>query len=252
VLHAGHGEFPRAIFTPGTVEECFYLTSKAFEMADKYQGPMFLLTDQYLADSYRSVASFDIENSAKANPVRHVDISSPYKRFEITKNGISPRLFPGMTDNLIVGDSDEHTEDGHMTEDLSVRKQMVEKRLRKGEGILEEVIPPDFSGGENPDIILISWGSSKGAVQEAAASLRSDGKKVATLHFSQVWPLNPIQFMNHLEGAGQVISIESNATGQFSRLIRRETGFYIKRNILRYDGLPLTPEYILRDLKEAR
>jgi 2-oxoglutarate ferredoxin oxidoreductase subunit alpha len=252
VLHAGHGEFPRAIFTPGTVEECFYLTSKAFEMADKYQGPMFLLTDQFLADSYRAVIPFDIENSAKANPAKHIDISSPYKRFEITESGISPRLFPGMTGNLVVGDSDEHTEDGHITEDLSVRKQMVEKRLRKGEGILGEVIPPDFRGEDNPDILLISWGSSKGAVQETADFLRSDGEKVATLHFSQVWPLSPSQFMGHIEGGRQVISIEGNATGQFARLIRRETGFHIKRKILRYDGLPLTPEYILRNLKEAR
>ena len=252
VLHAGHGEFPRAIFTPGTVEECFYLTSKAFEMAEKYQGPMFLLTDQFLADSYRAVAPFDIENSPTENPERPIDISSPYKRFEITENGISPRLFPGVTDNLVVGDSDEHTEDGHITEDLSVRKQMVEKRLRKGEGILEEVIPPDFRGEDASDILLISWGSSMGAVQEAAARLRSDGEKVATLHFSQVWPLSPGQFMNHLEGAHEVISIESNATGQFSRLIRRETGFHIKRKILRYDGLPLTPEYILEGLQQIQ
>jgi 2-oxoglutarate ferredoxin oxidoreductase subunit alpha len=157
-----------------------------------------------------------------------------------------------MTGNLVVGDSDEHTEDGHITEDLLVRKQMVEKRLRKGEGILGEVIPPDFSGEDNPDILLISWGSSKGAVQETADFLRSDGEKVATLHFSQVWPLSPSQFMGHIEGGRQVISIEGNATGQFARLIRRETGFHIKRKILRYDGLPLTPEYILRNLKEAR
>ena len=252
VLHAGHGEFPRAIFTPGTVEECFYLTSKAFEMAEKYQGPMFLLTDQFLADSYRAVAPFDIENSPKANPARPIDISSPYKRYEITENGISPRLFPGITDNLVVGDSDEHTEDGHITEDLSVRKQMVEKRLRKGEGILEEVIPPDFRGEDASDILLISWGSSMGAVREAAARLRSDGEKVATLHFSQVWPLKSSQFMNNLEGAREVIAIESNATGQFSRLIRRETGFHIKRKILRYDGLPLTPEYILEGLKQIQ
>jgi 2-oxoglutarate ferredoxin oxidoreductase subunit alpha len=174
--------------------------------------------------------------------------SLPYKRFTITESGVSPRLLPGTNEHLVVVDSDEHTEDGHITEDLSVRTLMVEKRLRKGESISSEVIPPEIQGEEEPDVLLVSWGSSKGAVQEAASILRSNGEKVATLHFSQVCPLVPEQFMEHLEKAQEVVSVEGNAFSQLARLIRRETGFHIKKKVLRYDGLPLTPESILREL----
>jgi len=250
VLHAGHGEFPRAIFSPGTVEQCFHLTRRAFELAERYQGPMFLLTDQFLADSYRAVAPFGVENLDTVRPGTGAVESMPYLRFAITESGISPRVFPGITKHLVVADSDEHTEDGHITEDPSVRRQMVEKRLRKGEGIRAEVIAPEMEGESNPDLLLVSWGSSKGAVGEAASRMRSTGEKVATLHFSQVWPLVPEQFMGHLDSARQVVCVEGNAIGQLARLIRRETGFQMKKKVLRYDGLPLTPESILRELNQ--
>jgi len=248
VLHAGHGEFPRAIFSPGTVEECFHLTRKALEVAERYHGPMFLLTDQFLADSYRAVEPFEVENLDPVRVSTEAVGLSPYLRYAITESGVSPRLFPGMSEHLVVADSDEHTEDGHITEDLSVRRQMVEKRLRKGKGIRAEVIPPDMEGQEKPDLLLVSWGSSKGAVREAASSIESNGEKVATLHFSQVWPLVPEHFMGYLEEAQQVVCIEGNVFGQLARLIRRETGFEIKKKVLRYDGLPHTPESILREM----
>jgi 2-oxoglutarate ferredoxin oxidoreductase subunit alpha len=250
ILHAGHGEFPRAIYAPGTVEECFHLTRRSLELAEKSQSPIFLLTDQFLADSYRAVMPFDVENlSAVRAGTSAFGSSSTYKRFSITEDGISPRLLPGMSRHLVVADSDEHTEDGHITEDLSVRIQMVEKRLRKGQLIKSEVIPPDVEGTQDPDLLLVSWGSTKGAVLEAASRLRSEGQKVTTLHFSQVWPLVPEQFMGRLEQAKEVICVEGNASGQFALLIRRETGFKIKDKVLRYDGLPFTPESILRELK---
>ncbi|HID30504.1 MAG TPA: 2-oxoacid:acceptor oxidoreductase subunit alpha, partial [Desulfobacterales bacterium] len=250
VLYAGHGEFPRAIFAPGTPEECFHLTRRSFELAERYQGPIFLLTDQFLADSYRAVTPFDVENLPPVRAGTEEVGSSPYVRFAITESGISPRLLPGMTEHLVVADSDEHTEDGHITEDLAVRVQMVDKRLRKEKGIRAEVVPPDIDGEESPDLLLVSWGSSKGAVKEAASLMRSDGERVATLHFSQVWPLIPEHFMSHLESAKQVVSIEGNALGQLARLIRRETGFEIKKQVLRYDGLPMTPESIIRQLRQ--
>ncbi|MDY6988619.1 MAG: 2-oxoacid:acceptor oxidoreductase subunit alpha [Thermodesulfobacteriota bacterium] len=251
VLHAGHGEFPRAVFAPGTVEDCFHLTRKAFELAERYQGPVFLLTDQFLADSFRALLPFDVEDLAPVHVGAQSPGSSPYRRFAITESGVSPRLLPGASDHLVVADSDEHTEDGHITEDLSVRTQMVEKRLRKGVEMSAETIPPDMEGPGNPDLLLISWGSSKGPVQEAASHMRSGGEKVAALHFSQVWPLVPSQFLGFLEAARQVVSIEGNAFGQLARLIRRETGFEIAEKVLRYDGLPLTPEYILRALNRS-
>jgi 2-oxoglutarate ferredoxin oxidoreductase subunit alpha len=147
-----------------------------------------------------------------------------------------------------VTDSDEHTEDGHLTEDLAVRAKMVEKRLAKLEGLRRDAIPPDYEGSESPELLLVSWGSTRGAVREAAAAIKANGVDAATLHFSQVWPLAPELFLSRLERAGSVVCVEGNAFGQLARLIRRETGFEIEERVSRYDGLPITPQYILRAL----
>ena len=176
------------------------------------------------------------------------DFPLPYRRYELTESGISPRLVPGMSEHLVIVDSDEHTEDGHITEDLGVRGEMVRKRLRKGESISAQVVPPRFDGIAAPDLLLVSWGSCQGSVAEAAQIMAAKGRRVATLHFGQVWPLVPEQFLGQLEAAGEVVVVESNATRQFARLIRRETGFHVKKHVLRYDGLPITPEYVIREL----
>ncbi|NOY52153.1 MAG: 2-oxoacid:acceptor oxidoreductase subunit alpha [Deltaproteobacteria bacterium] len=252
ILYAGHGEFPRAVFAPGDLEECFHLTRRAFGTAEKYQGPVFILTDQFLADSYRAVDPIDVTGLDGVEPGADPGgLELPYKRFAMTSNGISPRLLPGRSSHLVVADSDEHDEAGHITEDLSIRKRMVGKRLRKMKGLLREVIPPYYEGNDSPDLLLVCWGSAKGAVCEAAERLREEGRDAAVLHFSQLRPLDPGQFLGKLEGAQEVVSVEGNATGQFGRLLHRETGFEIKREILRYDGLPITPEYLLQVLKRV-
>jgi 2-oxoglutarate ferredoxin oxidoreductase subunit alpha len=249
VLHSGHGEFPRAIFAPGTVEDCFYLTRRAFDIAERYQTPAFVLTDQSLADAYRAVEPFDVENLAPIRAGATGDtIHAPYRRHAITEDGVSPRLLPGAGRHLVVTDSDEHTEDGHITEDLTVRARMVEKRLRKGHGIFRDVVAPHLVGDDRPDLLLVTWGSSRGAVVEAAETLRSSGRRTAVLCFSQVWPLVPDQFTGILSSAREVVCIEGNATGQLARLVRREAGYLIKDRVARYDGLPLTPGFILRSL----
>jgi 2-oxoglutarate ferredoxin oxidoreductase subunit alpha len=150
----------------------------------------------------------------------------------------------------VVADSDEHTEDGHLTEDLIVRKRMVEKRGRKLKILREAAVPPEFKGEPHPDLLLVTWGSGQGAVWEAATLLKARGKRTAMLYFSQVWPLVPDHFLSTLRDSREIISVEMNATGQFGRLLRRETGVTIEKTILRYDGLPLTPEYILREMEQ--
>lgn len=249
VLHAGHGEFPRAIFAPGTTEECFHLTRKAFQLAEGYQSPVFVLTDQYLADRYTEVADFDLESFPPIQVgVDPGSIEMPYKRYKLTESGVSPRLLPGRSEHLVIVDSDEHCEMGHITEDLGVRKQMMDKRLRKLEGIVREVVPPEYEGEEDCEMLLVSWGSSKGAVLEAAQKLRERGESVAVLHFAQVWPLRDGLIRPYFQSARETVGIEGNATGQFTRLLRRETGIHIPRLVLRYDGLPITSRYILETL----
>ncbi|MDD4856966.1 MAG: 2-oxoacid:acceptor oxidoreductase subunit alpha [Candidatus Krumholzibacteria bacterium] len=249
VLHAGHGEFPRAIFAPGTVEQCFHLARRSMFLAERYQGPVFILTDQFLADSYRAVEPFDAAGLDWVRPgMDPAPVDAPYRRHAVTSNGVSPRLLPGASDHLVVTDSDEHTEDGHLTEDLGVRKIMVDKRLRKLGGIRGEVVAPEYEGSGRPELLLVSWGSTRGAVREAAAAIRANGVDAATLHFTQVWPLAAEQFIDRLERASGVVCVEGNATGQLARLIRRETGFAIEDRVSRYDGLPITSGFILREL----
>ncbi|MGB9616960.1 MAG: 2-oxoacid:acceptor oxidoreductase subunit alpha [Desulfomonilaceae bacterium] len=255
VLHAGHGEFPRVLYAPGSVEECFHLTREAFLMAEKSRGPVFILTDQFLADSYRSVEPFDLEAIPSLNVCNDLASSEkPFQTYQITASGVSPRLAPGLvqscvrawsSEQLAVADSDEHTEDGHLTEDLHVRKLMVQKRWRKLSVIKDHVRKPLFFGDKDPDVLLVCWGSSLGAVRETVARKIDEGQSFGMLHFSQVWPIVAKDVLPYLQSAKRVIGVESNFTGQFSRLLRRETGFDISERILRYDGLPLTLEYVL-------
>jgi 2-oxoglutarate ferredoxin oxidoreductase subunit alpha len=245
-LYSGHGEFPRAVLAPGTPEECFHLTFLALNLAERSQSPVIVLTDQYLADSYRAVEPFDLEALPELDrPLQEAESPSSYERFAWNESGVSPRALPGLGEQLVVADSDEHTPDGHITEDHAVRTRMVDKRRRKEQVLLDAVQAPSLDGPDKPDLLLLSWGSTKGPLLEAAQRLRQDGHSVATLHFSQVWPLNPDHFMEPLQQAGRVVSIEGNARGQLADLIRQRSGFHITERIGRYDGLPLTAGYIL-------
>ena len=252
VLYGGHGEFPKVIMAPGTVESCYNLTLKAFHMAEKMQSPCFILTDQYLADSLRAVDPRKLDKPAPvkvgSDPGR---IREEYKRYRFTDNGISARLLPGISEHLVVADSDEHTEDGHITEDLDIRIRMVEKRLKKIKAVKDDFMAPIHTGEEDPELLLVCWGSTRGPVEEAAEKLNAEGKKTAALCFEQVWPLVPAQFMPIFERSAKVVCVEGNATGQFAALLRRETGFEVDGRILRYDGRPFTVEYILENLHET-
>ena len=250
VLHAGHGEFPRAIFAPGSVEACYHLSQKALIVAEQFQSPVFLLTDQFLADSSRPIVPFDPMAIAPVRAGAEPDAAStPYQRYRFTENGLSPRLLPGLSLQLVVADSDEHDEDGHISEDHGVRVAMVEKRLRKLELLKQEVIAPELIGEKGADILFVCWGSSLGPVREAATVLRGQGSSAAILHFSQVWPLIPAQFLDILQAAGKVVCVEGNATGQFARLLQRETCFAMPDRIARCDGLPFTARYILKRME---
>ncbi len=202
-----------------------------------------------MADSYRDVDPFPVEKLGCVLPGQDpAGIQGKYARYAITPSGVSPRLLPGVSEHLVVADSHEHTETGHITEDLTLRPKMVEKRLRKAQGLAREVVPPSFLGPEDPELILVGWGSTKGAMQEAANLLAREGRKTGVLHFSQVWPLVEEQFLDRLTVAKKAVCVEGNATGQLARLIRRETGFEFSSRVSRYDGLPMTPGYILDKL----
>ena len=248
VLYAGHGEFPRAILAPGTLEQCFDLTRRAFLLAETYQVPVFVLTDQYLTDSFRETAPFDLDAPSVVLPGPSDDTA--YERYAITESGVSPRLLPGAGKALVVCDCHEHTPDGHISENLVLRPRMQKKRMDKLGGLLREAVSPDFQGPEAADVLLVCWGSTVGAAEEAAEVLQGQGRPAAVCHFSQVWPLRPDDFLPRFRSAGRVVMVEGNYTGQLERLIRSETGFVPHGHVRRYDGLQITANYILKHLKE--
>ncbi len=246
VLYSGHGEFPRIIFAPGNLNDAFYLTQKAFNLADKYQVPVFILTDQYFVDSYYNVPAFDV---GRIRIERHiVKTTKDYKRFSLTDNGISPRGIPGYGDGLVGVDSDEHDEAAHITENLELRTKMVDKRLRKLDAIKEDVIPPVLVGPENYRFLVLGWGSSFQVIKEALLKMgRSD---VSLLHFNQVFPLSD-STSNFLKKAEKTILFEGNATGQLAKLIKLSTGIDIDEKILKYSGKTFSVEEVEEKIQKC-
>jgi 2-oxoglutarate ferredoxin oxidoreductase subunit alpha len=235
-LHSGQGEFPRIIYAPGTIEEAFELTCRAFDMADRFQVPVFVLTDQYFLDSFYSVPDIPAPDAAVN---RFVRTEPGYRRYALTKDGISPRGIPGFGEGLVCVDGHEHTEEGHITEDIELRNSMMEKRMGKIELIASESVPPSLAGPEGYKVLVICWGSNFYIAAEAVSLLGRDD--VAVLHFSQVFPLPP-GTLEILEKAETTIAVENNYTGQFEKLLRTCTGFEVQHHVRKYDGRPFGAE----------
>jgi 2-oxoglutarate ferredoxin oxidoreductase subunit alpha len=254
-LSAGHGEFPRLVLAPGSVEEAYALAFHAMEMSEAHQVPCILLTDQYLADT---VVDADPEG-LEVLPVRRRivrgagvprDAEGRYLRYAITPDGVSPMAVPGEPGITVVADSDEHGEDGHLTEDHGIRLRMVEKRLRKGEGLAAETLPPLIAGPPDGEAALIGFGSTKGVVAEAREILAREGFPVASVHIRQVWPFPSGAVEGILSRYGTALTVENNRTGQLARLIRAETGREVAGTVSRCDGLPFTPVELAREVRE--
>ncbi|MEW5895909.1 MAG: 2-oxoacid:acceptor oxidoreductase subunit alpha [Candidatus Omnitrophota bacterium] len=250
LINAGHGEFARAVLSPGTIEEAFYLTNKAFYLADKYQIPVLLMTDQHLADSYRNVDLFDISRINNEHFIISKEASvhvNNYKRYALTQTGISPRAIPSWIADVIYADSDEHTEEGHITEDADVRIQMVQKRFyKKMEGLQQEVEEPVAYKVDDADMILIGYGSTFGAINEVCRSETNLG----FIHLPQVWPFPASRFQQLIKKGKKLLTVEGNAGGKLAKLIKMETCIEVNGSILRYDGRPINRDYLLSKLAE--
>ncbi len=258
VLYSGHGEFPRAILAPATAEECFTLAARGAWLAEESQGPVFILSDQYLADCTRPMKPLDFSRLPPAvNPLEthHQNLAAlkpgqEYLRYDPKgPEGRSPRLLPGFSEHLVKVDSDGRAPGGQLAEDLVWRNKMLDRRLKKLDWLKNQVIDPAYYGDEEAGLVLISWGSTLGASLEARQKLASQGRRVGLLHFSQLYPLRPANWLPRLEKAAEVVCLEGNAEGQFAHLIHRESGFRPHRFIGRYDGLPLTADYIIQGLE---
>ncbi len=245
VLHAGHGEFPRIIFAPGSIGEMLALTRKSFELADRFQIPVFILTDQYFADSVH-VHEEEIPLDVASREYREFDRN--YKRYQLSEDGISPLTFPGL-EALVKADSDEHDEEGKITEDRDLRIRMVDKRRKKIGLLMKEAVSPTFYGERDAATLILCWGSTKPIVAEAAERLAGEGIAAGVLHFGQVYPLPPEMVARHRLEEKKLICVENNAGGQFARLLKSELGLAVDRSVLKYDGDCFTVEELCRALK---
>jgi 2-oxoglutarate ferredoxin oxidoreductase subunit alpha len=253
-LHAGHGEFPRAILTPSTPDEAFEAAVTAFNLAEKYQTPVFILSDHHLATSFTTIDKPDLGKVVidRGELLTEAEIRTckDYLRHAVTRSGVSKRALPGRGAALVVTDSDEHDEAGHMIEDAATRNRQVEKRQRKNRGLAREVLRPVVRRTEGARLTLIGWGSTGGAIREAAALLKDEGFPVDTLQLRQVWPFPVAQVTAAVNRTGTAFVVENNPSGQLARLMRRETGIVADAKILKYDGRPFTPEIIARRVRK--
>jgi len=256
VLHAHHGDFPRAVLAPATIEDAFWVTINAFNWAEKYQLPVIILTDQHLASSHATVDPLDLSQVTIDRGMlfsEKEDDPLEYMRHRVTKSGISPRAFPGLGKALVVTDCDEHDEEGHLTEDAGERTAQVQKRLRKLLSLKQEIGTPQKYGSRGAETTLIGWGSTYGAIHEAVDILRKEDASVNMLHLNELWPFPAKSVADAVSKARNSYVIESNATGQLARLIKAETGYDVGGRILKYDGRPFTPAYIAQAVrKEGR
>jgi 2-oxoglutarate ferredoxin oxidoreductase subunit alpha len=241
VIHAAQGEFPRVVMAPGTAREAFYLTIKAFHLAEEYQMPVIILTDQYLADSYFTEERFTLDQIIKQRFFSKAvlpDSPGELLRYGFTETGISPRYPITGEHKEMMYDSHEHTESGHITEDAGIRTRMVEKRFKKMEGVFSKVDSPVIEGAQNASLLLVGWGSTYGVLHEVTAALNREGVPVRLMHIQELWPFPEKAALAELSQAQKWVVVENNYTAQLSGLIREKTCLQPSGTILKYDGRP--------------
>jgi len=261
VLHAAHGDVPRMVIAPGAATECFYDTFDAFNYSDRFQMPVIVLADKFLASTYQTIPIFDSKNLKidRGQIVSESELtngadSSTFKRYAFTPTGISPRTIPGMAGGIFHTTGDEHDEFGHITENSENRIKMMQKRMRKL-NLANELIPDEkkanFFGPPQADITLVGWGSTKGAILDAMQDLEADGVRCNFLQVRYLSPFPTNLVTKHLAGAKRKVLVEGNYAGQLGALIREHTGIAMDFRVLKYNGRPFSQNEVFDGVKEA-
>lgn len=246
VLHSGHGDFPRIVLAPSDIEEAYYKAGEALNLAWKFQVPVLILADKTLSESAMNVKLN--ENEVKYEKEKIAEPSKDYKRYKFTNDGISPLSFPGSK-SIVKVTSYEHDEFGITTEEPEQIKKMQEKRFMKIKAMIDDLKKRKTVDvyGKGKDLV-ITWGSSKGAVIDAVNMLDKDVKVLSIIYLEPfpTWEVLPL-----IKEARKVVCVEGNITGQLAGLVREKTGFEIKDKILRYDSRPFDPIELANDLKKV-
>lgn len=263
MLGASQGDFPRVILSPGSVVEAFHSTRKAFELAEDFQTPVILASDFGLSENTMSANREELPLDYVPRSLYVVpepeNGSNGYKRFLDTPSGVSPRALPGQKGLNFIAGSDEHDEAGHLISDVyagvpmfvAVRKKMMEKRMRKLQGVLAATPPPAIEGPAEADVTIVGWGSTSGAFRDAMPTFREKGVAVNYLNIAQPFPMHADAVARALRSAKRTLLVEANYTGQLGRLIRAETGIDIPQKLLKYDGEPFYPWELVAKVLEV-
>lgn len=249
VLHAGQDDFPRVVLAPGDAQEAFYVTHQAFNVADQYQTPVFVLTDKFLSESHTSIAPFATEHV-------HIDrgallqevparADGMFARYAPTPTGVSPRVFPGTPNGIFTANSDEHDVYGTVNDESANRILMMNKRMKKMETASLTMPLPTLYGPQNAKLTLVGWGSTKGPMLAAAQELQAKGKSVNVLHFVYLHPLPVERLLPMFRRLTCALMIENNATGQFAAHLKQTIGFVAEGSLSKYDGRPFFPHEIV-------
>lgn len=262
LIYGSHGEIPRIVLTPSTVEECFYFTIEAFNLAEKYQCPVIVASDLFLGMSKQSinVADIDLENIDinRGHVLTDEELAElevrAYQRYKVTESGISPRTIPGQKNGMFTALSNEHDEGSPVEiEDPETRKKMMDKRMKKLNDFDWGDRAYEYHGPEETDITLAGFGSTVSQMKEAAAILEAEGLKVGLLTVKVVKPFPDDPVKRVLQGANQIVVVENNATGQFAELLKQRVGFHDKiTNCLKYDGDPFLVQDILDHCEQLK
>ena len=252
---ASQGDFPRVIVAPKDAADCYWVSVESLNLAEAYQLPVMILSDLLLAEHRSTIEPDAIRpdvNIERGELVDEVPADQKneqgYLRYKITESGVSPRALPGQPDMMYVSGTDDHDERGVLISDVhtnaAIRRKMHEKRMRKMDRVLESLAPLELEGPEDADVTLIGWGSTWGAIHEAAAQLNAAGTTTNHLHFRYIVPFQSEQALAILGKAKRTIMVENNFSGQFARHMRAECGFTVDDLIVRYDGELIEPAWL--------
>ncbi|MBI4359710.1 MAG: hypothetical protein HY564_01280 [Candidatus Jacksonbacteria bacterium] len=259
VMHASQDEFPRIILAPGDAAEAFQLAYRAFNMADRYQIPVIILSDTYLADSLFtiSVRDFEVRDPINRGAVIRIEDTDnvseakwnkPYKRYDpAAPNGISPRAIPGVKGHIFLANSDEHDDYGYSEEDAENRKKQMDKRMKKLDAIVKnnDAAAPNWYGRKKANKTIVCWGSTKGVAQEAL----KHAKDVNVLHFNHLYPLNTKIVQKELNKIKRSVCIEGNYDGLLYSYLYEKTGYKCDETFLKYDGRPFFVEEVIEKVQ---
>ncbi len=255
-VFGGHGEGQRIVIAPGTAVQAFEDGFEAFNLADRYQCPVIVLSDLALAQWLQSVENLPlgghaIDRGAIVAQEELDRLTGEFERYRLTEDGISPRALPGMPKGQFLATGVEHASSGKVSEAPQNRISQMEKRSRKLDPLRARAGAIETSRMDDAEVAIVCFGSIVGAVDEAVELLRQEGVRAGRVQVRQLWPMPDIPLATALGGAAKVLVAEQNATGEMRQLMRiagLEDDRY--RSLVHFDGTLLTPGRVVAAVQE--